>query len=449
MDFSGAGALIDGPTGAVCEGRALSERLLRRKEALSNLGVRATDRVAMTGGNSPDYLIDVLALWSLGACAIPVPPSATEVELSRVLEHSQAQMVISPAGDKRLKPSISRESGEALILYTSGTTSDPKGVVHTLEGLRTRFETTSRHLDSASWKRVLCMLPLHFGHGLICNGLWPWLGSKDLVLFPSNDLEALSRLGEHVDRYRVDFFSSVPSMWNWVLHTGAKPPRENTLKRVACASARLDRPLWEGARAWLGGAPLANVYGTTETASWIAGTDGLEPPDDGLVGKGWGCAFEARRTENGVGEIWAKTGALMKGYLGRPDLTAEVVRDGWFRTGDLGFIDARERLHLKGRIDDVINKSGMKVYPDEVEDVIKLCAGVADACVFAEAHPIFGEEVAAAVVAAPDALPRVRAWCEARLSPFKIPRSWHCVESLPRGERGKLSRRRVSELFKK
>ncbi|HRY30110.1 MAG TPA: class I adenylate-forming enzyme family protein [Elusimicrobiota bacterium] len=447
MNFIGnLGPLIDGKTGEVHEGGALKSRIRRRAAELAVEGILGGDRVALAYGNSPELLIDLLALWERHACAIPLDPGLPASEVERVLQHAEARMLLSPGRTQRLRDSSRREAGEALILYTSGTTALPKGIVHTFEGLASKFRALTENIEAASWKTVLCLLPMHFGHGLICNCLWPWLASRGLVLFPSNDLEVFSRLGEAVDRYRADFFSTVPSIWRWVLHTGAAAPRMKTLKRVHCASAPLDEPLWEQANAWTAGAPVVNVYGTTETAGWIAGTAPGERPEDGSVGGGWGCEFQVREAREGVGEVWARTDALMKGYLGRPEMTAAVLRAGWYRTGDLGRLDDRGRLHLRGRLDDVINKAGLKIYPDDVEEVLKQCAGVADVCVFGEPHPLFGEEVAAAVVLKGDALSRVQSWCDGKLAGFKIPRKWYPLKEIPRNERGKVSRRRVLEL---
>jgi acyl-CoA synthetase (AMP-forming)/AMP-acid ligase II len=308
--------------------------------------------------------------------------------------------------------------------------------------LAAKFEGLSRHVDPGGWRRVLCVLPVNFAHGLITNCLWPWLAGRDLVVLPSGNMEVLGRLGELVDQFEADFLSTVPSIWRWVLHSGVAAPARGTLKRVHCASAPLDGELWERARAWAG-APLANAYGITETASWIAGTE--ERPDDGLVGRPWGCDIEVRDTTDGAGTVWVRAASLMRGYLGRPDLTAAAVRDGWFRTGDMGYLDAEGRLHLKGRVDDVINKGGLKVFPDELESLLRGCPGVADVCVFAEPHAMFGEAVGAAVVLRGTDLAGVQAWCDERLSSFKVPTAWYELKEIPRNERGKVNRRKLSE----
>src|SRR5262249_52480240 len=158
------------------------------------------------------------------------------------------------------------------------------------------------------------------------------------------------------------FLSSVPSMWRLVLRT-ARPPRAGCLARVFCGSAPLSAHLWSGIRDWAGTPDVWNVYGMTETASWMAGASAAESgPEDGLVGEPWGGAFRVQ-PEGGPGAdqlgeecapgepgaVWVSTPALMRGYLNADDLTARAVSRGWFATGDVGFRDDRGRLHLSGR----------------------------------------------------------------------------------------------------
>src|SRR5262249_25444024 len=136
-------------------------------------------------------------------------------------------------------------------------------------------------------------------------------------------------------------------------------------------------------------------------------------PADGLIGESWGATIEARRaadTLSGeaelhappcapgeVGHLWIKTPGLMRGYLGREELTDRVVVDGWLATGDLGLIDERGRLHLRGRAREEINKGGIKISPAEVDAAAASFAKVSDACAFAVDDPLYGQNVGLAV----------------------------------------------------
>jgi acyl-CoA synthetase (AMP-forming)/AMP-acid ligase II len=182
------------------------------------------------------------------------------------------------------------------------------------------------------------------------------------------------------------------------------------------------------------------VYGATETATWIAGSERGAAPADGYVGRGWGAEVSVRG-----GEVWVRTPSLMAGYDGRPDLAAERVRGGWYRTGDLGRLDALGGLTLTGRAGETINRAGLKIEPQEIDLVLAAHPDVRDACSFAASDEFAGQAVAAAVVLA---RPRTRAralaaldsWCRERLPAYKVPSRWFVVASLSRGPRGKLNR---------
>jgi acyl-CoA synthetase (AMP-forming)/AMP-acid ligase II len=141
------------------------------------------------------------------------------------------------------------------------------------------------------------------------------------------------------------------------------------------------------------------------------------------------------------------TPALMKGYLGRNDLTSKVVIDGWFSTGDMGFIDEHGRLHLRGRVRDEINKSGQKIYPGDIDAVIEQFDQTVDVCAFAVPDPLHGEDVGVAVVLqAPDVLDRLYEWTSERLGSHQVPQRWYLVSEIPRTPRGKVNRQRVAEV---
>jgi acyl-CoA synthetase (AMP-forming)/AMP-acid ligase II len=137
----------------------------------------------------------------------------------------------------------------------------------------------------------------------------------------------------------------------------------------------------------------------------------------------------------------------MRGYLGRDDLTAEVVRGGWLGTGDIGFLDAAGRLHLRGRERDEINRGGMKVYPADIEAVLEQFEGALDTCAFGYEERSGEEEVAVAVVlraADVATLRRLHAWVRPRLAGYQLPRRWFLVDEIPRTSVGKPRRSEVA-----
>ena len=222
------------------------------------------------------------------------------------------------------------------------------------------------------------------------------------------------RLGNLIDEHGITFMSSVPPIWKLALKL-AKPPQRGSLRRVHCGSAPLSAVAWDEIRQWTGTRQVCNAYGITETGSWVAGLDNADvPAKDGLIGTGWGAVIQILRTNDSTqplreedrcaigdsGYVWLNTPALMKGYFGRDDLTIKAVRDGWFMTGDIGLLDDRGRLLLRGRERDEINKGGMKIYPSDIDSVVERFERAKDVCTFALDDPIYGQAVGMAIVLA-------------------------------------------------
>jgi acyl-CoA synthetase (AMP-forming)/AMP-acid ligase II len=306
-------------------------------------------------------------------------------------------------------------------------------------------------------------LPTHFGHGLICNSLYPWLSGADLHIVPPFQPKTVMALGSILDEYEITFMSSVPSLWQLALRV-AKPPAKRTLERVFCGSAPLSATLWNGIREWTGTTEVWNAYGITETGSWMAGSSYEDLiPEDGLVGQGWGSTMKVLRSAETIpfpgiesecatgesGYVWIQTPALMQGYLGRDDLTRSVVSQGWFMTGDIGMMDERGRLFLRGRERDEINKGGMKVYPADIDAVFEAFEGVHDVCTFAyEGDPLYGENIGVAFVAPELGQPGLKELHKAvttKLGAHQVPARWYVVTEVPRTSRGKVNRRTVAE----
>lgn len=366
----------------------------------------------------------------------------------------------SDTGNQEAIAGLSRLDDDALILFTSGSTGAPKGVIHTHRSLRARWVSLRDQLGVAAFARTLCLLPTHFGHGLICNSLFPWLAGQDLYITPPFRPDILLRLGPLIDEHRITFMSSVPSLWRLTLKV-SRPPQAGSLQRIHCGSAPLSAHVWEDIRRWTGTRQVCNAYGITETGSWVAGLANADcPAEDGLIGEGWGAIVRVlgtsdtavplnERPECAAGEpgfVWLNTPALMKGYFERDDLTRQAVVDGWFFTGDIGLIDERGRLVLRGRERDEINKGGMKIYPADVDAVVERFAQASDVCTFALDDEIYGQVVGMAVVLTTRDDPTIRAlhrWMKLHLAEHKMPARWWLVETIPRTSRGKINRDQV------
>jgi len=482
------GPLTDPLSGRHWDRDAVDAHYRRRLAFYARRGVAAGDRVFLHYGNTPEFLVDVLALWRLGACAVPIDTRLTpfevetlaaaaaprfslwagapEADAARRLAELGSEIVDAAEADEGSpRPAVwdgalPALDQDALILFTSGTTGQPKGVVHTHRSLRARWMALRHALGLAPFRRTLCLLPTHFGHGLICNALFPWLSGQHLFIVPPFKADLIVGLGALLDEHAITFLSSVPTVWRLALKT-AMPPRSSRLERVFCGSAPLSAHLWNEVRAWTGTGDVWNAYGITETGSWLAGTSiaGFTP-EDGLVGEPWGGVIRVLRTgaTSGLeateecapgesGHVWVNTPALMRGYLGRDDLTAAVVSAGWFSTGDIGVLDERGWLYLRGREREEINKGGMKVYPADVDAVVERFDQTVDVCTFAVEDALLGEDVGMAVVlrsADPAVLGRLHDWMAEHLARHQLPRRCYVVDEIPRTSRGKVNRSAVA-----
>jgi acyl-CoA synthetase (AMP-forming)/AMP-acid ligase II len=483
------GAFVELATGRSWSSAEIADRVDTRVAQYRAAGIERGDRVFLHFGNCHEFFVEVLAVWQSGGCVVPIDTAFTPFEIATLSASArprfsvwleapgpEVQAALAATGGVHLLdlsrigspgPKGGREAGgyhlddDALILFTSGTTGDPKGVVHTHRSLAARWASLHDHLRLEAFERTLCVLPTHFGHGLICNSLFPWLAGCDLYIQPPFRADNLVTLGETIDEHKITFVSSVPAVWRLALRL-ARPPTGGSLRRVFVGSAPLTAMLWRSVQEWSGTSDGLNSYGITETGSWLAGTTVVNfEPEEGLVGVAWGGTLRVLRgAEPGteslpdaqcepaeLGHIWVSTPALMRGYLERDDLTARVVSNGWFVTGDIGTFDERGRLYLRGREREEINKGGLKVYPSDIDAVIERFPATSDVCAFGFEDPLLGEEVGVAVVLSddePSTLVQLHEWTAIHVAKHQLPRRWYVVREIPRTSRGKLNRSAVA-----
>jgi acyl-CoA synthetase (AMP-forming)/AMP-acid ligase II len=487
------GNLSEPLSGRCWDQRAIMQQFYGRLAYYQAQGMRDADRVFLHYGNTLEFFVDLLAVWSLGGCVIPIDPRLTPFELDILARAAAPRFSLwrDPPDDPTaaclsaldIKILATSEvvnevavtqapvcsSGplsldqDALILFTSGTTGQPRGVVHTHRSLRARWTALRQCLGLAKFRRTLCLLPTHFGHGLICNCLFPWLSGQDLFILPPFRPDVMLHLGELLDEHEITFMSSVPVMWQLALKT-AKPPRSRMLERVFCGSAPLSADLWKEIQEWAGTREVLNAYGITETGSWMAGTTVPDfIPEDGLIGAPWGAMLKILPSASSEeppglvppcaagepGYVWIHTPALMQGYLGRDDLTKQVVSHGWFMTGDIGFLDDRGLLHLRGRAREEINKGGIKVYPGDIDTVVERFESTVDVCSFGYDATPHGQDVGVAVVlqgAGDETIRHLYDWVRRHVAQYQMPARWYIVDALPRTSRGKLNRAQVAAM---
>lgn len=367
--------------------------------------------VRLPGG--PGFVGALRGAWERGDAVLPVSTAPADAELGSLLERTRPSLLIDGEGEHRLAGGEPVAHGVALVVATSGSAGEPKGVELTHDALGASAAATAARLGAGPDDRWLCCLPVHHVAGLmtvarsILAGAEPAFESASgatLVSLVPTQLVRLLDGGADLSRFR------------WVLLGGGPVP-----------------PVLV-ARATSAGARIVATYGMTETCGGVV-YDGV--PLEGV---------DVRAP---AGEIELRGPMLMRGYRLRPDLTEAALRDGWLRTGDLGEIGAGGRLTVLGRRDEAIVTGGEKVAPAEVEAVLAGHPLVADAGVAGVPDADWGERVVAVVVPSGERAPslgELREFVKERLAAHKAPRGLVLAGRLPRTESGKLLRGALREM---
>ncbi|MBN6057623.1 long-chain fatty acid--CoA ligase [Nonomuraea sp. RK-328] len=339
----------------------------------------------------------------------------------------------------------------AVILYTSGTTGQPKGAELSHQNMLMNTLVCDQMFDRDIERDVyLAVLPLFhsFGQTVVMNVGFRRRATVVLMprFEPGEALELMRREG-------VTFFAGVPTMY-WALLTkihadgGEVPDQLQTA--VAGGSSSPVEVLKDFERTF--GVPILEGYGLSETSPVASFNQPGRPAKPGTVGTPiWGVEMrlvdaEWKTVEDEAGEIAIRGHNVMKGYYGRPEATAEVLRDGWFRTGDIATRDADGYYAIIDRAKDMIIRGGFNVYPRELEEVLLTHEAVSLAAVVGVPHDSHGEEVKAYVIRTPGATiteDELVAWCRENMAGYKYPRIVEFRDALPMTATGKILKREL------
>jgi len=427
----------------VWDGGTLSWRDLEARASalagrLAREGVGAGDVVALLLPNTWGL---AAALWgglALGATVAPLNPLLAADERARILAHLGARAVVdaAPAEETAEAMPTATAAAPGVILYTSGSTGQPKGAVLSHAALAAANESWAGPvMGLTATDRVLAVLPLAHSFGLNGALLAPLLAGVTVVLqerfTPEDTLRAIAR-------HRATVFPGVATMFARILESPALEGADLSSLRLAVSGAA---PCpWALASEWRRrtGVRIVRGYGMTELfrpISYLAGEATDRPDSIGRAVPG----VELRVVDD---ELWIRSPAAMDGYLRAPEETAAVLADdGWFRTGDLATISDDGYVSIVGRKRELILRGGYSVVPGEVEQTLLAHPAVAEAAVIGVAHPELGEEVAAFVTlrAGARAEPAdLIAFCRERLAGYKYPRRVTVVEAMPRSATGKI-----------
>jgi len=462
-----AGADPDGPS--VSDGTqsltnvGLLERVRAAAGQLHELGIGAEDVVAVELRNRVEFVVVLFASWRLGATVTPVNPSLTEAEVVRQLEASGAQLliaedgVIRPGGITTLAVGDLRQealgsdlpprvdpSALALLIFTSGTTGVPKGVMLDHANLDAMAEMGRQALAIGPGDRCLLILPLFHVNGIVVSVLMPLLAGASVVIAERFDPRTFFDTVEH---HRPTFFSAVPTIYTLL---AALPddvrPDMSSVRFGICGAAPASAKLLSRFETRYG-FPLIEGYGLSEATCASAINPVTGERRSGTVGIGFPGQRIRVVDEGGTdvptgadGEVIIAGPNVMRGYLGRPDETARAIVGGWLHTGDVGHLDADGYLTLVGRSKDMIIRGGENIYPKEIEDVLTADPTVLEAAVIGVPDDKWGETVAAYVspregrTIDPEAL---QALCARKLAGYKRPTSITVLDAIPKNAVGK------------
>jgi long-chain acyl-CoA synthetase len=476
---------------------------------LVGAGVKAGDRVAIILQNTPHFVIALVAVWKTGAIPVPANPMYRRDELAKLFADCQPAVVVAhddqaetalaglekagrtaavlsvsahdfqtrgearvlpgrvdaPAGATDFLAAMRAHEGQAppphtpapedlgLLLYTSGTTGQPKGAMLRHSGMAFTSQIFRDWAPVAMGSTVLGIAPLFHITGIIAHIGVAFSSRSALILHyrfePSLVLDIIRER-------RPAFTGGAITAFNALMNApGVSAEDFASFDGLMSGGAPIAPALADAIEARLG-QTVFPAYGMTETTSPThIGPKNRRPPVDPATGA-MAIGVPVQDTEamivgddgrpvpvGEVGEVWMRGPQIMAGYWNKPEQTAEALVDGWMRSGDVGFMDEAGWFYLVDRKKDMISASGFKVWPREVEDVLIAHPAVREAAVVGEPDPYRGETVKAFVsfkAGAEASFAEIEAHCRERLAAYKVPRRIEVLEELPKTLTGKIQR---------
>ncbi len=452
---------------------------------LNQLGIGRQDRVAIVLPNGPEMAIAFLGVASVATCA-PLNPAYRSQEFDFYLSDLEARALIvsdgmdSPAiqiaqskgipvirlvsnAEKSMPtcrlvgnpiPRISAQeiaqpSDVALVLHTSGTTSRPKMVPLTHTNLCASAVNIQQSLGLVPRDCCLNIMPLFHIHGLMAAVLASLTAGASVVCTPGFD--ALALFG-WLEKFQPTWYTAVPTMHQAILDRASgnsESLARHPLRFIrSCSSALAPLLLQELEKTFR--VPVVEAYGMTEASHQMT-TNPLppHPRKPGSVGRATGIEVAIMneagelQPQRQLGEVVIRGESVTQGYVNNPEANAQAFTDGWFRTGDQGYLDQEQYLFLTGRIKELINRAGEKISPRQVDEVLLAHPAIAQAVTFALYDPKMGEDIGAAVVLKENSTTSekdLREFVAERLARFKVPRRILIVSEIPKGPTGKIQR---------
>ncbi|HEU0012870.1 MAG TPA: acyl-CoA synthetase [Longimicrobium sp.] len=443
-------------------------------------------RVAFLAPPGWHYVAVQWGVWRAGGIAVPLAVSHPPAELEYVIGDADAAIVVAhPDFAEVLRPIAERmgrrfvpttealaaepgplpeveDARRAMMVYTSGTTGRPKGVVTTHANVRAQVESLVAAWEWSADDRILLVLPLHHVHGIVnvlSCALWSGAACEILPRFDADEVWRVIESG------RLTLFMAVPTIYSrlvaaWEAADAERRARMSAgcrrMRLMVSGSAALPVQTLERWRE-ISGHTLLERYGMTEIGMALSNPLHGErrPGHVGMPLPGVEVRLvdeEGRDVAPGTpGEIEVRGPNVFLEYWRRPDATAEAFRGGWFRTGDVAVVEEGGYHRILGRRSvDIIKSGGYKISALEIEEVLRTHPAIAECAVVGVEDVDWGERICAAVElrdGAALALPDLQAWARGHLAPYKLPRDLRAVAALPRNAMGKVTKPDVAKLF--
>lgn len=435
---------------------ALIELVERLAAQLKACGVRRCHRVGLQCDDSLEYIALSLAVLALEAAIVPIAPEQRGAEAEEIVTRIDLEHIIFRKGLRPSEGAVELEGGEFFILhragakpppegfcetgpafirFSSGTTGTSKGVVLGHRAIIERTAMAQQGLRITSGDSIVWVLSMSF-HFVVTILLFLRHGATVILAgrqFPHSFIEAVGR-GTVI----------YASPFHYRMLLGAQFAAPELMRRVrlcVCTAMKLSGDLADAFELKFGVA-LAEAYGIIEV-----GLPFIKLPGEGRrlgsVGRALeGCEVRIDKPDaDGVGEIYLRGPGMLDAYYSPWQPREEVLSDGWFWTGDIGYLDGEGYLFIVGRAKDVINFAGMKVFAAEVEAVLNAHPLVRESLVYGQAHPHYGQiPVAKVVVDGEVDVLKLRRHCYSLLAQYKVPKDFEFVTGLPRTASGKLKR---------
>ncbi|MFB9924116.1 long-chain fatty acid--CoA ligase [Amycolatopsis halotolerans] len=468
--------------------RQVDEASGRIAASLRALGLAPGAKVAVHLPNVAEFVLTYFGVLKAGLVLVPLNPALRAAEIAYHLADSEAELMVTSAataaevtaaatevsgvrcyvvgatgaeapppgtqpfeallrGPGRVDTTPTGADDTAVLLYTSGTTGTPKGAELTHFQLYMNCTVAGELLGYTQRDVTVGVLPLFhvFGLSSVLNTVVRF--GATLVLVPKFDAAAVL---DAIEKHRCTVFAGVPTMFFALVREELTDRDLSSLRAANSGGAAIPEEILRAFEARVPGVAILEGYGLSETASAATFNISAAQRKIGSVGKPiWGVEVavldqDDRELPPGsehVGEIVIRGHNVMKGYYRCPGDTAEAIRDGWLRTGDLGYRDADGYLFVVDRKKDLIIRGGYNVYPREVEEVLYTHPAVAEAAVIGRPDPRLGEEIVAVVASKPgkhlDAGDLI-GFARKRLAGYKCPREVRIVDQLPKGPTGKI-----------